>query len=168
MQQRVTALSAATVASCHMPLDWWHRRSAAPELIQWAWFAHGSMACTATVVACSSCHGSSARCPLIKWRLPNIESITLRIYESFGPMVGWQIHACKHALCMPSLHTAAVCSRVMRLALCVSPGRPFQMLWKPRRRLSDDLSSRACLLGLSMAPESLLRMLSAHCQHATG
>ena len=134
MQQRVTALPAATVASCHTLLDWWHRCAAAPQLIQWAWFARGSMACTATVVACSSCHGSSARCPLIKWRLPNIDIIALRIYESFGSSVGWQNHTCKHALCMPSPHTAAVRSRrVMRLALFVSPGRPFQMLWKPRR-----------------------------------
>ena len=171
MQQRVTALPAATVASCHTLLDRWHRCAAAPQLIQWAWFARGSMACTATVVACSSCHGSSARCPLINWRLPNIEIITLHIYESFGSSVGWQNHTCKHALCMPSPHTAAVCSRRHAFGPLCFARAPIPDAVEAKahhmRRLGEDLSSRACFLGLSMAPESLLRMLSAYCQHAT-
>ena len=170
MQLRLTALPAATVASCHTLLDWWHRRAAAPELIQWAWFARGSMAYTATVVACSSSHGSSACCPLIKWRLLSIDLTMLRIRECFGPMVSAQIPTCKHALCMPSSHAAAMCSRRHAFGrLCfASPPIPDAVEAKAlhTRRLGDDLSSRACLLGLSMVPESLLRMLSAYCQHA--
>ena len=113
------------------------------------------MACTATVVACSSCHGSSARCPLINWRLPNIEIITLHINESFGSSVGWQNHTCKHALCMPSPHTAAVCSRRHAFGpLCFArPRAPIPDAVEAKahhmRRLGEDLSSRACFLGLS-------------------
>ena len=123
MQLRVTALPATTVAKSRTLLIWWHRRAAAPELIQWAWFACDSTVCTAIVVVCSSCHGSSARCPLIKWRLLDVDITMLRIHECFG-------RASSYALCMPSSHAAAMCSHGgMRLALCVSS----QMLWRPRR-----------------------------------
>ena len=172
MQLRVTALPAATVASCHTLLGWWHRRAAPPELIQWAWFARGSMACTATVVACSSCHGSSARCPLIKWRLPIIESIIMRIYESFGSSVGWQIHTCKHALCMPSSHTATVCSRrhaeyPLYFARAPIPDAVEAKALRTRR-LGDGLSSESCLLGFYAAWKLTMHALRTRPPYATG
>ena len=112
------------------------------------------MACAATVVACSSCHRSSARCPLIKWRLRNIDVTMLRICECFGPMVGAQVPTCKHALCMPSSHAAVMCScRHAFGPLCFARApNPDAVEAKAlhTRQLGDDLSSGPLLLSLGL------------------
>ena len=153
MQLRVPALLAATVASCHTLLVWWHRRAAGPELIHWAWFTRGSMACTASVVACGSCHGSPGRSPL--HQLPASKcrycyAAHLRVLRTTG-------RRAKPYMQARFVHALVACCCHVLMPACVWPG-PLCFARAPNpdaveakalhtRQLGDDLSSGPCLLG---------------------